>query len=120
MKDAISLSITVSVLKHVASVSVPGRLSLFVVEKTRAESLTPLLLTEMLENTRLLALSSELSRSPFGVEIVHGVVPSLARVSIEVPAVLLFSGSPVGNSESLEQGTGLTVESNITDALEES
>lgn len=120
MKDALSLSTAVRVLEHVASMSVPGGLGLFVVEKTGSETLAPLLLTEMLEEIRFLAFSSELSRSPFGMEIVHGVVPSLARVSIEVPAVLLFSGSPVRDSESLEQGTGLTVESNITDTLEES
>jgi hypothetical protein len=50
---------------------------------------------------------------------VHGVLPSLSGVSIELPAVLLLSGGPVGDLEALEEGTRLSVETDITDTLKE-
>ena len=49
----------------------------------------------------------------------HGVDPGLARVGIHIPAVLGLVLSPVGNLEALEDGTGTTVEADVTDALEE-
>jgi len=49
---------------------------------------------------------------------VHGVVPSLSGISIKLPAVALLSGGPVGDLETLEEGTWPSVEGNITNALE--
>ena len=54
------------------------------------------------------------------MEIMHSVIPSSAGVAINFPSMSLFSLGPVRNSESLEQGTGLSVESDITNTLEES
>jgi hypothetical protein len=50
---------------------------------------------------------------------VHSVFPSLSGVGIELPTVALLSGGPVGDLEALEEGTGLSVEADITDTLME-
>lgn len=64
----LSLSLGFVVLEHMSSMSVPGRLSSLVVEKSGRESLSELLVSKPLERVRFLArLSLELSRSPFGV-----------------------------------------------------
>jgi hypothetical protein len=49
---------------------------------------------------------------------VHGVVPGLTRVGIDIPAVLLLVLSPVRNFETLEDGTGASVEGDVSDSLE--
>ncbi len=49
----------------------------------------------------------------------HGVLPSLTRVGVELPAVSLLGGGPVGDLETLEEGSGLSVEGHIADTLEE-
>jgi hypothetical protein len=114
----VSLGFRVRVFEHVTTMSVPGRLGLLVVEKSGRESFSELLVSEPLERVRLLTrLSLELHRSPFGVEVVHGVVPGGSGVSIIFPAVVLLGGSPVGDFETLEESTGLSVESDVTDAL---
>jgi hypothetical protein len=51
---------------------------------------------------------------------VHCVVPGLARVSIDIPAVLVLILSPVRNSETLEDSTRASVEGDISDTLEKS
>jgi len=115
----VSLSLRFGVLEQVSSMSVPSRLGLLVVEKSGRESLSELLVSEPLKGVRLLTrLTLELHGGPFGVEVVHGVVPGSSGVSIIFPAVMLLSGSPVGDSETLEDSTGLSVESDITDTLE--
>jgi len=50
---------------------------------------------------------------------VHGVVPSLSGVGIELPSVILLSGSPVGNLETLEESSGSSVELNLSNSFEE-
>lgn len=50
----------------------------------------------------------------------HGVVPSLTRVRIDIPAVLVLVLSPVGNSETLEDCTRASVKGDVSDTLEES
>jgi hypothetical protein len=50
---------------------------------------------------------------------VHGVVPSLSGVGIEFPTVCLLGGSPVGDLETLEEGSGSSVEVNFSNSLEE-
>jgi hypothetical protein len=52
------------------------------------------------------------------VHVCHGVIPGLSGVGIEVPSVLLFGSSPVGDTEALEDSTGLSVETDISDTFE--
>lgn len=120
VENSISFLVVVGVFEHMATMSPPEGLRLFVVEKSGSKSVSELFPTEPLERVRFITVSHELGRSPFRVEIVHGVIPGLAGVDIVLPSVLLFSLGPVGNSESLEHGAGLSVESDITYALEES
>lgn len=108
----------VGVCEHVTTVSVPSRLWLLVVEKSGGESFSELLVSEPLERVRLLTtFSLELHRSPFGVEVVHSVVPGSSGIGIIFPPILLLSGSPVRDFETLEECAGLSVESDITDTL---
>jgi len=119
VENLVSLGIRLVVLEHVATMAVPSRLGLLVVEKSGGESLSELLVSEPLKGVRLLAgFTLELHGSPLGVEIVHGVVPGSSGVGIVFPAVVLLGSSPVGDFESLEEGTGLSVESDVTDTLE--
>jgi len=53
------------------------------------------------------------------VHISHGVIPSLARVGIDLPAVVFLGGCPVRDLEALEHGTGLSVETDVSYALKE-
>ena len=105
---------------EVTTVSEPSGLGDLVVEEARGVTFTPLLKSEPVQDVRLESLTGELHRSPLTVQVVHGVFPSLSGVSIELPAVLLLSGCPVGNLEALEEGSGVSVEADITDALMES
>jgi hypothetical protein len=104
---------------EVTTVSEPGRLGDLVVEETRGVTLAPLLKSEPVEDVGLESLTSELHGSPLTVQVVHGVFPSLSGVGIELPTVALLSGGPVGDLEALEEGTGLSVEADITDTLME-
>lgn len=49
----------------------------------------------------------------------HGVFPSLSGVGVEFPAVILLSGGPVGHLETLEEGTGSSIELDFSHSLEE-
>jgi hypothetical protein len=89
----------------------------FIIEETRSETASPLFETEPLQYVGLLALTRELGWSPLGVEIVHSVVPSLARVHIDFPAVGFFRGSPVRYLKALKHGTGLSVETDVTNTF---
>jgi hypothetical protein len=117
---AVSLFITVGVLEEVTTVSPPEGLRLLVVEKSATESVTPLFPAEPLERVGFLTVTHELHRGPFGMKVVHGVIPGLTRVGVGFPAVLSGCAGPVGDGESLEESTGLSVEADITHALEES
>jgi len=44
----------------------------------------------------------------------HGVIPSLSRVAINLPSVHLFSSGPIWNLESLENRSWSSVETNIS------
>ena len=79
----------------------------------------PLLKSEPVQDVRLESLTGELHGGPLTVQVVHGIFPSLSRVSIELPTVALLSGGPVGNLEALEEGTGVPVEADVTDALKQ-
>jgi len=107
----------------VATVSPPGaegiKLGHFVVEETGAETLSEMVLSEPLEGVRLLTLTGVLNGSPLRLHVCHGVVPGVAGVGIDFPAVLFLGGCPVGYLEALEHGTGLSVETDVTDTLEE-
>ena len=76
--------------------------------------------SEPLKRVGLLTLTSELLGSPLSLQVVHGVLPGLTRVGIEVPAVLVLVLGPVGHTEALEDGSGATVERNVSHTLEKS
>lgn len=76
-----------------------------------------MLKAEPLEHVGLESLTSELHGSPLTVHVVHGVVPSLAGVGVKLPSVALFSGGPVGDLETLEEGTRATIEGNISNSF---
>lgn len=103
---------------EMTTVSEPGWLGDLVVEKTRRGTLTPLLKSEPLEDVGLESLTGELHGGPLGVEVVHGIFPSLAGVCVKFPTVSLLSGSPVGDLEALEEGAGASEEVHVTHALE--
>lgn len=107
----------------VATISPPGaegvKLGNLIVEEAVAEALSEMVLSEPLEGVRLLTLTRVLEGSPLRLHVLHGVVPSVAGVGIDFPAVLFLGGSPVGNLEALEHGTGLSVETDVTNTLEE-
>ena len=62
----------------------------------------------------------ELLGGPLSLKIVHGVVPGGSGVGINIPAVLVLVLSPIGDFETLEDGSGATVEGDVTDALKKS
>ena len=51
------------------------------------------------------------------MEVHESVLPGGTGVGINLPAVPLFSGGPVGHLETLEERAGLSVESNISNSL---
>jgi len=102
-------------------VASPGHLGGLVVEETGTESTgNRVLETEPLKGVRFLTLTSELLGSPFGLQVVHGVVPGLARVCIDIPAVLGLVLSPIWDTETLEDSSWATIERNISDTLKKS
>jgi hypothetical protein len=106
-------------LIEMTAVSEPGWLGDLVVEEARAVTLAPLLKSEPVEDDGLQSLTGELHGSPLRVHVVHGVLPSLSRVGIELPTVLLLGRGPVGYLEALEEGAGSSVEVDVTYTLEE-
>lgn len=102
---------------EVTTVSEPSGLGNLVVEETRGVTLAPLLKSEPVEDVWLESLTSELHGCPLTVQVMHGVFPCLSGVSIKLPAVALLSGGPVGHSEPLEDGSGVSVEADFTNAL---
>jgi len=123
MQSAVLLGLVLGVGEQVTTVGPPGLNTFqfwhFVVEESGAVTASPLLHSEPLKGVRFLTLTSEGGGGPLGVHILHGILPSLSRVGIDFPAVLLLSGCPVGDFEALEEGTGLSVETDSTDTLEE-
>ena len=67
-----------------------------------------------------MSLSPELHRGPLRVELVHGIVPSLSGVGIDLPSIPVLSGGPVWDSESLEESSWVSVESNVSYSLQHS
>jgi hypothetical protein len=104
-------------LIEVTAISEPGRLRDLVVEEARWVTLAPLLKSEPVENVWLQSLTSELHGSPLTVHVVHCVIPSLSRVGIKFPFMILLSGGPVRNSETLEKSSRLSIESNFSHSL---
>ena len=54
------------------------------------------------------------------MEVGESIVPSLSGVGIDLPAVSLLGSGPVWNSESLEDGSWLPVEGNVSNTLQKS
>lgn len=103
----------------VTTISEPCRLRDFVVEEARGVTLTPLLKSEPVKYVGLQSLTSELHGGPLTVHVVHGVVPGLSGVGIHFPTVILLSCGPVGDLETLEHGSGSSVERDFSNSLEE-
>jgi len=103
-----------------ALVALPVHLGHFVVEHAGTIASEPVLSSEPLKRVGLLTFTVERYRGPFSLKIVHGVVPGLTRVSIDIPAVLVLVLSPVGNFETLEDSPGATVERYISNTLKKS
>lgn len=101
-----------------AVVSQPVWLSDLIVEKSGGSTFTPLLKSEPLDDVWLLSFTPELLWSPLRVEISHGVIPSLSGISIDLPTISLFRGSPVWYSETLEESSWSSVEGDISDSFE--
>lgn len=116
VKDSITLSFGIG-FEDVASLTSPAHLRRFIVEETILVATSPVLEAEPLQWVRLLTLTIELYGGPFGLQVVHGVLPSLTRIAIEVPTVLVLVLSPIGNAESLEDSPWASVECNISDTL---
>lgn len=55
--------------------------------------------------------------SHLSLQVVKGVIPGLARVSVSVPLFVVLSLGPVWDSESLEDGSGSSVEGDVTHTL---
>jgi hypothetical protein len=123
VQTTVLLTLIILVQKVVTAIAPPGgksvKLRYLVVEETGAKAAAPLLETEPLEHVGLLTLTRELGWGPLSLHIVHGVVPSLTGVVVNFPAVLFLGGGPVRNLEALEDGTGLSVETDVTHTLEE-
>ena len=103
----------------VALMSKPQWLWNFVVEESRGGALTELLDTEPLENVWLLSLTPEWSWSGLSIEVLHGIVPGLSGVGIDLPAVHLVSLGPLWHLEALVESSCLSVELHVSHSLEE-
>ena len=123
MQLASNFTLVVRVFDEMATVLIPrfesGKSWNLVVKQAGTETLAPLFPAEPLQDVGFLTFTHELSGCPFGGHVVHGVVPSSARIGVAFPAVLLFRGSPVWNFESLEESSRLSVETDVSDALQE-
>ena len=118
VQNAVALSISIS-FEHVTLLAFPGELGHFVEEQTATIATKPVLESEPLKRIGLLTLTGVRLGGPLSFDVVHGVVPSLTRVSIDIPAVSVLVLGPVGDFESLEDGSRTTVEGNISYTLEE-
>ena len=91
----------------------------FVVEQTGRKTVSKELLTESLKWIWLLALTTPRLRSPFSMHIMDCIFPGFTGIWVDFPSVLLLWASPVGNGETLKQGTWHSVESDITNTLQQ-
>ena len=102
-----------------ASVSDPSGLGHFIVEESRGETFTPLLKSEPLEEVRFQSLSCELHRGPLWSHVIHGFVPGISWVDIQVPSLVFLSCGPVRYFESFEESSWSSVEIDVSDSLQE-
>mmetsp|Transcript_5315 Transcript_5315/g.8955 ORF Transcript_5315/g.8955 Transcript_5315/m.8955 type:complete len:247 (+) Transcript_5315:374-1114(+) len=96
----------------------PSGLRHLVVEESGAVATSGLLKSDPLEGVGLLSLSEELLGGVLGLELNHGLVPGASGVGVDLPAVHLVGGGPVGHLEALEEGSGSSVEGNVSHSLE--
>lgn len=97
--------------------SKPVYLRLLIEEESGRKTLTHLLPTEPLDRVGLSSFTDEVHWSSFSVEIFESIFPSFTRIGINLPSVSLFSSCPLGNSESLEECSWLSVETNFSDSF---
>lgn len=115
-ENSISLTLVVS-LSQVTLLSSPGKLWGLVVEHAGSLSSKNSFQSEPLEWVWLLTSLVVGHWSHFSFQVVHGVIPSLTRVGIELPLLMVLGLGPVWNSESLEDSSSSSVEGNVTDTL---
>ena len=118
VENTIALSLGI-LTEKMALVALPVHLGHFVVEHAGTVASEPVLSSEPLKRVWLLTFTVERYRGPFSLKIVHGVVPGLTRVGIDVPTVHVLVLSPVGDAETLEDGPGSAIEGDITDTLKQ-
>jgi hypothetical protein len=103
----------------VTTMSDPEWLWDLIVEKSGRSTFTELLKTEPLEWIWLLSLTEEWLGSDLGIEVVHGLIPLLSRVSIELPSVHLVGLGPLWYLETLVESSCSSIEVDISNSLEE-
>lgn len=123
VKAAVLLGVVIAIFLSVVAAKAPPAFVVvgvgnLVVEEALAVAVTVLLHAEPLKDVGLLALTAELSRGPLSTQVLLGLIPGLAGVKVDVPAVEVLSLGPVGNTEALENTAGLAVEGNLTHTLE--
>jgi hypothetical protein len=112
-------SVLLDLWVEVALESVPPWLWDLIEEKSGRVALSVLLKSEPLEWVWLVSLTEEWSWGGLGVELVHGLIPSLSGVVIDLPSIHLLGGGPVWNFESLEDSSWSSVEGDVSYSLEE-
>jgi len=90
-----------------------------IVEESGGSTLTELLETEPFKWVWLLSLTKEWLWGDLCIEIVHGLIPGLSGVGIELPAVHFVGLGPLWYLESLVESSGSSIEVDISDSLEE-
>jgi len=119
--DLVSMGERVEVLVVLmTSVESPGLVWNFVVEKSAGVSREGVVKSEPVEWVGWSTSWSILHWSPFGVEFVHGFVPSGSSVNVEFPSsISVFGLGPVWSSDTLEHGSGSSSKSNSSHSLKE-
>ena len=118
VENTIALGLSI-LAEKVTLVALPVHMRNFIVEHAGTVASEPVLSSEPLKRIGLLTFTVERYRGPFSLKIVHGVVPGLTRVGIDVPTVHLLVLGPVGDAETLEDCPWSTIEGDITDALKQ-
>lgn len=118
-EESALLLLSIVSLSEVTLLLEPGELWHLVVEETSTMASEELLESEELEWVWLLTPVVVWLGGHLSLKIVESVVPSLTRVGIDLPALLVLGLSPVWDGETLEDGPWATVEGDIPDTLED-
>jgi hypothetical protein len=100
--------------------SEPERLGLFVIEKSRSYSLTHLFSSKPFNRAWFNSLTEKLDWSTFSHSVLVSMIPGSSRRMVDFILSHLFSSSPVWYFETLENGSGSSVERDILDSISKS